>query len=58
MKNLFWVYVAIVVAGFAGWAMNIVKIFDAGPISEWTAAVLVRVIGVFVAPIGAIFGWF
>ncbi|EHQ2949263.1 hypothetical protein IF157_21385 [Salmonella enterica subsp. enterica serovar Typhimurium] len=58
MNTGYWIFVGIMVAGFIGWVMNIVKIFDAGPISEWTAAVLVRVIVVFVAPIGAIFGWF
>lgn len=58
MNTGYWIFVGIMVAGFIGWVMNIIKIFGAGPISEWTATVLVRVIGVFVAPIGAILGWF
>lgn len=46
------------IAGFIGWILNIIKIFGAGPIAEWTATTIVRIIGVFVAPIGAVLGWF
>lgn len=48
---------ALILAGFIGWVLNIVAIFHAGPIAEWTAVVLVRVIGVFVPPVGAVMGW-
>lgn len=58
MNIAFWVYVSIVLAGFIGWVMNIVTIFHSGPIAEWTATTVVRIIGIFVAPIGAVLGWF
>lgn len=58
MNIAFWIYVSIVLAGFIGWVMNIVTVFNSGPIAEWTATTLVRIIGIFVAPIGAVLGWF
>lgn len=56
MKTVLALWVLILV-GFIGWVLNIVAIFRAGPIAEWTAVVLVRVIGVFVPPVGAVVGW-
>ncbi len=58
MNIAFWVYVSIVLAGFIGWVLNIVTISHSGPIAEWTATTVVRIIGIFVAPIGAVLGWF
>lgn len=44
-------------AGTAGWVMNIVSIISAidGPIN---AMLLIRVAGVFFAPLGAVIGYF
>lgn len=41
-----------------GWIINIVKIFDHGFDSGVTIEVAFRIIGVFMAPIGAIMGYF
>ena len=49
-------YLVLLVAGFAGWVMNIVKLFGESfdPLTGWAIG---RVIGVFVAPLGAVLGW-
>ncbi|MEG1123095.1 MAG: hypothetical protein RSE62_12925 [Citrobacter sp.] len=52
------IFISVIIAGFIGWIMNIVTIFHSGPIAEWTATTIVRIIGVFIAPIGAVLGWF
>lgn len=51
---LFWLTVILVIVG--GWITNIVKIFgsDFDPL---TGEVIVRVIGVFLFPVGAIMGF-
>ena len=41
------VLAAVVIAGFAGWVMNIVTI--ATTFSEFTGLMIVRIIGVFIA---------
>ena len=44
---------------FIGWIMNIWKIIDSGfVLAEWGGMQVARVIGVFVAPLGAVLGWF
>lgn len=40
----------------AGWVMNIIEIFGSD-FSQITGMLVIRVIGVFLAPIGAIVGW-
>ena len=49
----------IILLGFVGWIMNIVEIFHSQiwPIS---GEILVRVVGIFIAPLGSILGllWF
>lgn len=59
MKGLgFWVWFGVVAAFFAGWVMNIMKIIDSGfVVATWGGLEVARVIGVFVAPLGAILGW-
>lgn len=48
-----------VIAGIIGWIMNIWKIIDSGfVLAEWGGMQVARVIGVFVAPLGAVLGWF
>jgi len=49
-------FLVIMVAGFIGWIMNIVKIF--GLSMDNLGEVVVRVIGVFVPFVGAISGYF
>jgi hypothetical protein len=49
----------VVIAGIIGWIMNIWKIIDSGfVLAEWGGMQVARVIGVFVAPLGAVLGWF
>lgn len=47
------------VAGIVGWLWNIVKIFQVSvPISEFGIMEVMRIIGIFVAPVGSILGFF
>jgi len=49
---------AIGIAGLVGWIMNIVKIFQIGmPLADWGAFEIGRVVGVFLAPLGAVMGF-
>lgn len=50
-------YVAWVLAFAYGWIMNIVTIVNAGSI-ELTGLMVLRFIGVIVAPLGAVLGYF
>jgi hypothetical protein len=47
----------LVVAGLIGYALNLWKIAEALG-SPFTGVVLLRVVGVFFAPLGAVLGWF
>lgn len=47
--------VAIAIGLIVGWVLNVVTLYNAPP--ELTWSLVVRVIGVFVAPLGAILGW-
>lgn len=51
-------WVSACIAGLVGWVQNIVKIFQI-PMSlgDWGAFEIARVIGVFLAPLGAVLGW-
>lgn len=48
-------------AAIAGWIMNIITLIKlamvSGPV-EFTLIIVLRIIGIFVAPLGAILGWF
>ena len=46
--------VAVIIAGVFGWVMNLIEIVHSSGID---GMVIVRVIGVFIAPLGAILGW-
>ena len=50
-------FLLLVMAACIGWGLNVYKIFSTigDPV---TGAFIARCIGVFVAPIGAILGWF
>lgn len=61
MKNAFSLFgvlgiLLVVLAIFAGWGMNLMAVVDTvnGPI---TGTFILRVVGLFVFPLGAIFGW-
>lgn len=59
MRTLSIVMFAFVIAAVIGWIMNIWKIIDSGfVLAEWGGMQVARVIGVFVAPLGAVLGWF
>jgi len=50
-------FIGVILAGIVGWIMNIVKLvaqFDA----DLTAEIVLRIVGIPVAPIGAIMGLF
>ena len=46
----------LVLGAIIGWVLNIVTIFHAD-FSVITGSLVLRVIGVFVAPMGAVLGW-
>jgi hypothetical protein len=52
---LFWI------AAVVGWIANIVQIFRVdGPLAEastWTVLLAIKVVAVFLAPLGAVMGW-
>ena len=47
----------IVAAGLVGWIMNIVSIAHAN-FSDINGMLILRVVGIFVAPLGAVLGYF
>lgn len=49
------VWLAIMVAAVVGWVLNIVAIAQT---TTFSGFVILRAIGVFIAPLGAILGWF
>jgi hypothetical protein len=50
-----WAGLAFVLAFIAGWILNIAGIANA---EEITGMVLLRIAGIFVAPLGAVLGYF
>lgn len=48
----------IAIAGFGGWVANIVKIIGSNFDNPITTMLVVRLIGIFVAPLGAVIGYF
>ena len=54
--SMFLVYVVVFLAGVIGWIMNIVKITDC-VFSPLSSEAVIRVIGSFIAPIGAVLGY-
>ena len=50
------VFLCFVVAAVAGWVMNIITIAHSN-FSDLTGLLVLRVVGIFVAPLGAILGW-
>ena len=46
----------VIAAGVVGWVMNIIAIIHSDFV--WTSLLIIRVIGVFIVPIGAVLGYF
>ena len=54
---LIWLgYVAFVIALIAGWVMNIITIAHSS-FNDITGMLILRVVGIFVAPLGSILGY-
>ena len=49
------IWIALVILSVVGWGLNIIKLLGADTLN---GEVVVRVIGVFAAPFGAILGYF
>lgn len=53
------VYIGLIFAAFIGWAMNLIEVinmaFDSSPL---TSEFVIRIVGVPVAILGAVLGWF
>lgn len=56
MKALIF-YVLVILAMLVGWVMNLVTVFNTAH-AELTGIFILRVIGVFMAPIGGVLGYF
>lgn len=57
MKALGLGFIALWILGIVGWVMNIVVLYGAS-FDPLTGPVILRIVGVFVAPLGAILGLF
>jgi hypothetical protein len=58
MEKVIIAYIAIAVIGFGGWVANIVKLVNSGfEVAQWGGMEVARVIGIFVAPLGAVLGF-
>ena len=57
MKLLFGIWVSVVITAIIGWVMNIFAILATQDILGSTTGVL-RIVGIFLAPLGAIMGLF
>jgi hypothetical protein len=51
------VWIAVVAAGLVGWVMNIVTIVHTC-CEPLTGMLVVRIVGIFIAPLGAVLGYF
>lgn len=51
-------YVVLFVALVVGWIMNLFKVLQiSAPMSEWGVMEILRIVGVFVAPVGGVLGY-
>ena len=55
MKAIVLVYITVIIAGVIGYVMNVMTLLKATAID---VEVIVRLVGLFVAPLGAIAGYF
>lgn len=49
-------FIAIWILGIIGWILNIVHIFSKTPI-VFDGETIIQIIGIFIAPLGAVLGW-
>jgi hypothetical protein len=49
--------ILLVAVAITGWVMNLVTIFNSD-FGNITGVLVLRVVGIFLAPIGAVLGWF
>ena len=52
------VWIAFVVAVLVGWVMNIVQLIHLSGTATLTLGIILRIVGIFVPPLGAIMGYF
>lgn len=51
--------VLLAILGGGGWIANIYKIFTTGfEVAQWGGVEVMRIIGVFIAPLGSVLGYF
>lgn len=50
------VFLGLIIAALSGWVMNIITIAHSN-FGDLTGLLVLRVVGIFVAPLGAILGW-
>lgn len=50
------IYLALVVTSISGWVMNIITIAGSS-FDSITGILVLRVVGIFIAPLGAVLGW-
>jgi hypothetical protein len=49
--------IVVAILGFVGWVMNIMTIAGSS-FNDLTGLLVLRVVGIFIAPMGAVLGWF
>lgn len=51
--------IGIFIAGVVGWVMNIISLFTSADVSlaSLTLMTVLRIVGIFVPPLGAVLGW-
>jgi hypothetical protein len=54
--TVIFLYIGLVIASLTGWIWNIVKLYDLG-LDPLTGEVVIRVVGIFVAPLGVVMGY-
>lgn len=54
--TVIFLYIGLVIASLPGWIWNIVKLYDLG-LDPLTGEVVIRVVGIFVAPLGVVMGY-
>ena len=48
--------IVVAILGFVGWVMNIMTIAGSS-FNDLTGLLVLRVVGIFIAPMGAVLGW-
>jgi hypothetical protein len=52
------IIISIAGAGIFGWVNNIIQLCHAGALSTFTGIQIARIVGIFVAPLGIVLGYF